>query len=511
MLTAEYVDPANDPSKFFPQVTELTNPVHEWLVRIGGGMARYFPKLEAAGYTVFDLNEFIQLLNSRSVGGANMLREVDAGMPAGHRHFILSAAEKEWHFLAEMAVPLEPEEDRPSRGRSRSSASNAAGGSSGRARHQPVAWELASSSAITAELVREQGSGGWGLVLDHALALACDPGAPPVLEVWVDNLLEDSPAGRAGSIQVGDFIAEVAGQDIRHRNMAGLVKQLGCGEARRLLLTLRRLSPDALQRSRCRPEDEAEHPPVGPQVILDARAAARGVREGPPPAAAAAGAAGGGGGGQGDVPPHTPTSASIIAAVSAPPTVPAGNRSGLSAGYVGGGGGGAASASASSASAPGSRSQSVPGRSSSSSSAVVAASAMRLRKTSAAVASFEIRHIDLRASPAALQEELAGLSGPPSPTTPGGSPRPPRGGLGSHIGLAYDHSTLAYDHSAGAAAPRSPSVAHVYGGGGDGGDGAGGAAVGAAPGDRKPIGEADPQLSDRYAAHGRRKKSALPL
>lgn len=61
---------------------------------------------------------------------------------------------------------------------------------------------------------------GLGIVLDHK-------GQPPQQQIWVDELVEGTPAHKCGKIKRGDQLTEVGGENIKWMPIEEVVKLLG--------------------------------------------------------------------------------------------------------------------------------------------------------------------------------------------------------------------------------------------------------------------------------------------
>jgi hypothetical protein len=61
---------------------------------------------------------------------------------------------------------------------------------------------------------------GLGIVLDHK-------GKPPQQQIWVDELVDGTPAAKCGKIKRGDMLKEVAGENIEWMPIEEVVKMLG--------------------------------------------------------------------------------------------------------------------------------------------------------------------------------------------------------------------------------------------------------------------------------------------
>jgi hypothetical protein len=61
---------------------------------------------------------------------------------------------------------------------------------------------------------------GLGIVLDHK-------GKPPQQQIWVDELVDGTPASKCGKIKRGDLLKEVAGENIEWMPIEEVVKMLG--------------------------------------------------------------------------------------------------------------------------------------------------------------------------------------------------------------------------------------------------------------------------------------------
>jgi len=66
----------------------------------------------------------------------------------------------------------------------------------------------------------ERNENGLGIVLDHT-------GTPPQQHIWVDELVEGTPAAKCKKIKTGDTLAEVNGENIRWLPIEEVVKLLG--------------------------------------------------------------------------------------------------------------------------------------------------------------------------------------------------------------------------------------------------------------------------------------------
>jgi hypothetical protein len=66
----------------------------------------------------------------------------------------------------------------------------------------------------------ERNENGLGIVLDHT-------GTPPQQHIWVDELVEGTPAAKCKKIKCGDTLAEVNGENIRWLPIEEVVKLLG--------------------------------------------------------------------------------------------------------------------------------------------------------------------------------------------------------------------------------------------------------------------------------------------
>ena len=66
----------------------------------------------------------------------------------------------------------------------------------------------------------ERNEAGLGIVLDHT-------GTPPQQHIWVDELVEGTPAAKCKKIRMGDTLAEVNGENIRWLPIEEVVKLLG--------------------------------------------------------------------------------------------------------------------------------------------------------------------------------------------------------------------------------------------------------------------------------------------